>query len=362
MPANTALYETTAQSGATFAEEFGWLLPALFGDGTAEYGYARQQTALFDLSHHGKLEVTGADAASFLHNLCTNDVKGLSPGRGCEAFLTTGQGKIVAFVSIYRGVRPPDHPVFLVDAGPGIGEKVAKHLDRYLISEKVELSDRTGTWAQMHLAGPRAREVLQRAIGQTMPELAELEYTTQNVAGVVCQVRCRLPLGLSGFDILCESGRAAAVWQELIAAGARAAGLQAYHMLRVEAGTPVYGLDMDETNLPQEVARVERTISFTKGCYIGQETVARIRTYGHVNRSLTGLVVSGPGAAASGAKLFQADREVGHVTSSVVSPKVGQAIALAYIRRGSQDPGTLLEVEAAEGRRAARVVSLPFNV
>ena len=113
----------------------------------------------------------------------------------------------------------------------------------------------------------------------------------------------------------------------------------------MEAGTPVYGRDIDETNLPQEVARVERTISFTKGCYIGQETVARIRTYGHVNRTLVGLQLDGETAVPLGTKLFHADKEVGHITSSAVSPRLGQAIALAYVRRGSQEPGTRLEVE-----------------
>src|SRR5207244_7503068 len=122
---------------------------------------------------------------------------------------------------------------------------------------------------------------------------------------------------------------AAAVWQALLAGGARPAGIEAYNALRIEAGTPVYGLDIDDTNLPQEVARVERTISFTKGCYIGQETVARIRTYGHVNRSLIGLRLSGNAAASPAAKLFRADKEVGHITSSALSPKSGQAIALA---------------------------------
>jgi folate-binding protein YgfZ len=361
MPERTALYETTAQSGAVFAEEFGWLMPAHYGKASAEYEQARNHAALFDLSHHGQVEVTGADAAGFLHNLCTNDVKNLPPGSGCEAFLTTGQAKIVAYVMIYRAALPPDRSAFRLDAGPGMAEKVIKHLDRYLISEQVELSDRTHAWTQMHLAGPQAQEALECALGETMPDLAVLQQTTGTLAGALCQVRRRQPLGLPGYDIVCERDRGPAGWQALLAAGARPGGLQAYHILRVEAGTPLYGLDIDETNLPQEVARVARTISFTKGCYIGQETVARIRTYGHVNRSLTGLLVSGSGEVSAGAKLFRADKEVGHVTSSVVSPRLGQAIALAYVRRGSEEPGTLLDLETADGRRAAQVASLPFG-
>jgi glycine cleavage system T protein len=360
MPEKSPLYETAIQAGAVFVEAFGWLIPAHYGNAAAEYQNAREHAALFDISHQGKVEASGADAATFLHNLCTNEVKNLPAGAGAEAFLTTGQAKIVAFVVLYRTLLPQGPSVFHLDAGPGMGERVIQHLDRYLISEQVKLANRTHDFAQLHLAGPRAREVLEQALGGKMPNLVELQHATETLAGARCQLRCHQPLGLLGYDLLCEKERAVAVWQALIAGGARPAGLEALNTLRIEAGTPVYGTDIDDTNLPQEVARVERTISFTKGCYIGQETVARIRTYGHVNRSLLGLKLAGAGAVSPGAKLFRAGKEVGHITSSVVSPKLGQAIALAIVRRGSHEPGTILEVEEEGSRRSAEVVSLPF--
>jgi glycine cleavage system T protein len=360
MPEQTPLYETAQQSGASFVEAFGWLMPAHYGDTTAEYENARRQAAVFDLSHHGKVDATGADAASFLHNLCTNEVKNLPTGRGCEAFLTTGQAKIVAFVLIYRSAAEHEANRFHLDAGPGMGEKVVKHLDRYLISEQVELLDRTHNFTQIHIAGPRAREILEHGLGNVLPDLVELQHMTQPFAGSNVQLRRHEPLGVLGYDLLCEKPQAAALWQALTASGARPAGLEAYNVLRIEAGTPVYGLDIDESNLPQEVGRVERTISFTKGCYIGQETVARIRTYGHVNRSLTGLKLAGEEALSTGAKLFRADKEVGQIASAALSPRLRQTIALAYVRRGSHEPGTILEVEAEGGRRVVEVVSLPF--
>ena len=360
VPKPTSIHDSAAQAGAVFVEEFGLLMPAHFGNAAVEYQNARQHAALFDISHHGKIDVTGADAASFLHNLCTNEVKNLPAGSGCEAFFTTGQAKIVAFVIIYHDVLANGRKALVVDAGPGMADNVVQHLDRYLISEQVELADRTHDLAQLHLAGPQAREVLEQTLGERMPVLQDLQHTTQTIAGTRCQVRSHQPLGLPGYDVLCDKERAMPMWEALIAKGARPAGLQAYHTLRIEAGTPLYGLDIDDTNLPQEVARVERTISFTKGCYIGQETVARIRTYGHVNRSLTGLKLAGEGTVSSGARLFRADKEVGQITSCVMSPQLGQAIALAYVRRGSNDPGTVLEVEAEGGRRTAEVVSLPF--
>src|SRR5437879_2205607 len=130
MPETTPLHETAVQSGAVFGEDFGWLLPAHYGDALAEYQNARQHVALFDRSHHGKVEVRGTDAASFLHNLCTNEVKNLAAGAGCEAFLTTAQAKIVAAVVIYRSLSQGPS-AFYLDAGPGMGERVFQHLDRY---------------------------------------------------------------------------------------------------------------------------------------------------------------------------------------------------------------------------------------
>lgn len=361
MPEKSPLYEMTRQSGAAFLETCGRSMPSDYGDAVAEYHCARQDAALFDISHHGQIEASGADAASFLHNLCTNEVKNLPAGAGCEAFLTTGQAKIVAFVVIYHALNSQAHHVFFLDAGPGMAEKVLGHLNRYLISEQVELANRTHDVAMMHVAGPRARQALERARGERIPELVELRHTTLTIAGADCQVRRHQPLGLLGYDLLCERDRAAAVWSTLLAAGARPAGLQAYDTLRIEAGTPLYGRDIDDTNLPQEVTRAEQTISFTKGCYIGQETVARIRTYGHVNRLLVGLKLSGEAPASFGATLLHMGKEVGRVTSSVVSPRLGQPIALAYVRRGSHEPGTILELEASTGRQSGEVVSLPFT-
>jgi glycine cleavage system T protein len=355
----TPLYLVTEKAGATFVEENGWLIPADYGNVLSEYQNTVHHAALFDSGHHGKLEVTGKDASKFLHNVSTNEVVQLPVGSGCEAFLTTGQAKIVAFVLIYHTRFPDGREAVWLDVGPGMGENIYQHLDRYHISEELELADRTHELAQLHLAGPRALEVLEQAVQAKLPDLTELQHCGQTLASATCTFRRHDPLGVPGYDILCPADGSDAVWQTLLAAGARPAGSEAYRTLRVEAGTPVYGLDIDETNLPQEVARTERTVSFTKGCYIGQETVARIRTYGHVNRSLVGLKLIGEGAATQGAKLFRDGKEAGHVTSSVVSPRLGMAIALAYVRRGNQEPGTSLMIEG--GSRTAEVVALPFS-
>jgi len=369
MPNTTPLHEMTTGGGAHFEEEAGWLVPADFGDDSAEYSVALCDAAVFDQSHHGKVEVSGPDAAAFLHNLCTNDIRGLRPGHGCEAFLTTGQAKIVAHAAVFQ-LQANDAPAsFWLDLAPGKGAQVVQHLDHYHISEQIELVDRTPAFAQVHLAGPRARMVLAQALGSDVPNLDELALYMANIAASgTCQVRRHTILGLPGYDILSPATGAGVVWQTLVRAGASAAGLRAYHTVRVEAGRPLDGVDIDATNLPQEVGRTAQAVSFTKGCYIGQETIARIRTYGHVNRSLVGLRFAQASAGCKadvgpvppGAKLYQAGKEAGQVTSSVLSPRLGAVIALAYVRRGCQEPGTVLEVEVDGKRFSAEVVSLPL--
>jgi folate-binding protein YgfZ len=353
------LHDHQSRAGAVFAESAGWLLPVHFGNAGSEDAQARESAGLFDLSHHGKVTVAGPDAGRFLHNLCTNAVTSLAGGDGCEAYLTTGQARIIACALIYRLPASNGTDTFWLDVGPGMGPKVYQHLDHYLVSEQVELADRTEEMVQLHVAGPRSAAVLNQALGEALPPLTELQHVERTVQAERCQVRRHDPLGLPGFDLVAPRSAAQAVWEALTVAGAAPAGLAAYDVLRLEAGTPVNGPDIDG-QLPQEVGRTERAVSFTKGCYIGQETVARIRTYGHVNRSLVGLSIAGDEALPQGTKLFRDGQEVGQVTSSLVSPRQGP-IALAYVRRGSEGPGTVLEVAATGSGRSAEVAALPFG-
>jgi folate-binding protein YgfZ len=341
MPERTPFYEAEATAGARFAEDAVWTLPAHFGSALAEYQLARQRAAFFDCSHHGKIEVSGKDARTFLHNLCTNDLKNLPQGGACEAFFATNKAKAIACVSIYH--RPAESSErFWIDAGPGLGPKLAQHLDRYLISEQVEIADRTAEFAQLHLAGPDAEGLVSKVRERLLD---------------VTVLRPHDPLGLPGFDLLVARAKAAELWQLLLSLQVQPAGLDAYELLRVEAGTPIYGKDIDEERFVVEVNRIPQTISYTKGCYLGQEPIVMARDRGHVNRKLLGIKIGGGGAVPHGAKLLHAETEAGQVTSSVVSPRFGP-IALAYIRRGHDSPGTKLQVEGTG--LTAEVVGLPF--
>jgi tRNA-modifying protein YgfZ len=326
----------------------------------ADYQRTREHAASFDVSSRGKIEVSGPDAARFLHNLCTNDILNLSPGCGCEAFFTTAQARVVAPAIIYR-VRNSDGESFWLDVAPGLGDKLHRHLDRYLISEAVELFDRTADYGQLHIAGPEARRIVETLSGQTLSEWKELQLVECTVAGVAgCQVRRHSPLGLVGYDIACPTKEVQSISSALGQAGSPFLDASIYEILRVEAGMPTFGKDVDEERLAFDIGRDPSAICFTKGCYLGQEPIVMARDRGHANRKLVGLKISSPSAVPTGTKISRDGKEVGQTTSSVFSPRLG-SIAMAYLRRGHQEPGTSVEVEIAGARSVAEVSSLPFS-
>lgn len=356
----TPLHALTSRTGAHFTEESGWNVPAHFGDPAAEYQQIIAGCALFDRSSRGKVELTGAEATAFLHNLSTNDINDLPLGGGCEAFLTTNKAKLVSHLYVFHIQLHDGRPALWLDVPAGQSEAVIKHLDHFLISEQVEFADRTHEFAQVHLAGPNARAVLERALLDDVPPLEPLQHMVRTFgASDTCHVRRFDPLGVPGYDIVCLKARAESIWGLLVRAGAKPAGQEAFDIARVEAGTPVFGLDLDANTFAPEVGRTAQAICYTKGCYLGQEPIVMARDRGQVNRRLLGLRVPG-GPVPQGSLLFREGKEIGRVTTSLISPRLGP-IGLAYIRRGSQDPGTLLEVEAEGRRRVAEVAALPFG-
>ena len=291
--------------------------PGAFGDVAKEYGAALNGAALFDRSHQGKLEAAGKDAPAFLHNLCTNDVNSLALGGGCEAYFCDHRAKVLAHAFIYH-VRSGGRHSFWLDVTPGFHDKVLQHLDKHLISEAVELADQTETFAQIHLAGPNAKAVLEKALGASLPELDEFMHMERTFGSTAtCHVRRHDPLGVPGFDIVCRNERAAGVWRLLQSAGAQPAGEAAHETLRIEAGTPVYGVDIGEDRFVMEVARAPRAVSYSKGCYLGQEPIVMARDRaGFVNRAFLGVKVLEGGPLPAGTKLFRDAAEVARQSSS----------------------------------------------
>ncbi|MFL5330596.1 MAG: hypothetical protein ACJ8C4_16970 [Gemmataceae bacterium] len=333
----------------------GYEVPVSFGDPRVEYEAACASAILIDVSSTGKIEVSGPEAPQYLHNLSTNDIQSMPLGAGCEAFFCNVRARALFHVRIYR-LRLGDRDAMWIDVTPGYDAKLMQHLDRHLIAEQVELQNRTRDFAQMHVTGPKAAEVLSRAIGEPLPDLALHQHMERTIAGVVVHVRRYDPLGLPGFDVVCLNTKAVAVWDALVQAGAMPAGTQAAEWLRVEAGTPVYGIDIDENRFVQEVGRTD-AVSFTKGCYLGQEPIVMARDRaGFLSRYFRGLKLSA--LVDAGTKLF-ADAEAGLITSCVDSPRFGP-IALGYVRRGFEQLGSRLHLAEPSGPDAT-VVAFPFN-
>lgn len=314
-------------------------------DPAGEYRAATTGAALFDCSHSGKLEVSGPDAPKFLTNLSTNDLREVPLGGGCETYFLDHKAKTLFVGWAYHVLTTSQKHAVWLETTPGRAAKLFQHLDRYLISEAVELADVTDRFAQFHLAGPKAVEVLETALGEPIPPLAEFQHLDRAFGpSAKCSIRRRAPLGLPGFDLVCATADAVGIWQLLVAAGATAAGLTTYDVLRIEAGTPVYGIDIDETRFVMEIARVERAVDYKKGCFIGQEPIIMARDRaGFVNRAFLKMKVQGAEPLPAGTKLARDGQEVGIVTSSAVSPRFGGPIALGYVRRGHQDAGLALD-------------------
>jgi folate-binding protein YgfZ len=351
----TPLHGQTGAAGAVFVEDAGWLVPAHFGNAVGEYEAARTGCALFDHSPHGKIEATGKDAAVFLHNLSTNDVKGLSAGSGCEAFFCNATAKVVSHGNIYRLAAEGKSERLWLDVPANMAEKTFHHLDHFIIGEDVTLTDHTGELAQMHILGPKAPLVLKAALGDEPGEW--LRHLHRRLGGIT--VRCSAPLGLPGYDLLCPAAQAGELWQKLLAAGAQPAGREAGEILRVEGGVPAYGVDFDESTFAPELGRAALAISYTKGCYLGQEPIVMSRDRGVVQRTLVGLLL-GEDPAPQGSLLYRDGKEVGRTASSLRSPRLGAAVALAFTRRGSQTPGTEVELDSGGVRRTVRVAKLPL--
>ncbi|HVC97511.1 MAG TPA: glycine cleavage T C-terminal barrel domain-containing protein [Pirellulales bacterium] len=319
------------------------------GDAHAEYAALTTSAGLVDLCDRTRIELSGADRASFLHNLSTNEIKKLPSGAGCEAFLLDARGHVLAHVFVV--CRPES---LVLETVPGQEERLLAHLDRYLIRERVELHRRSGEWGELLLAGPNASEILARLTPTPFPAecLANVDVSLAGRPATLVRVELTRPFGCLVF---CRRADVAPVWQALLDAGAMPCGPDAFETARIEAGFPWYGPDISDKNLPQEVGRDALTISFVKGCYIGQETVARIDALGHVNKTLVGVRFAGENVPAAGTELTTGGQGAGQVTSAVFSPRLDAPLALAYVRRGSEIPGTALE--SSVGR--AQVVAFP---
>jgi folate-binding protein YgfZ len=321
-----------------------------YGDTRTEFQALVSGSGVYDLSSRAKISLTGGDRARWLNGMVTNNVRDLETGRGVYAFLLNPQGHILGDLYAYnRGES------LLVDTDQSQVEKILAVFDKYIIMDEVEVGNVSEQMSAVGIAGPKSRETL-RTAGFEVPELKALQFVqiTWQQTGVTV-VRGDSPQ-VEAFELWLAPDDTEKVSDALMKAGAKPVGPAALDLLRIAAGIPRYGVDIRERDLPQETEQ-ERALNFSKGCYVGQEIVERIRSRGQVRRKFTGFEINSelPPAAS---KIQLDGKDIGEFTSTASLPIAGgdRHVALGYIRREVATPGNKVEA----GGCAATVANLPF--
>lgn len=354
------LYSQHAQLGATFEEIAGWEIPAHYGDVAAEHRAVRQTVGIADLSHRGKLKVTGEDRVKWLQSVISNDILPLQPGQGRYSGLLTHKGKMLTYFRLYMQTEA----VMMEDVGE-IGEVTFQALRKFLLyGTKAKMENCAESWGLLLISGPKATHVVQSAFGVDVTDLKPVDFVTAQIGGHLALVLRTEETGEVDIEVLLPADSLLTAWTSAMHAGEklgiRAIGAQAREALRIEAGIPKAGPDLNEEIVPPEANLEGKAFSLSKGCYPGQEVVARMDTYGNVRRKLVGLVLKDSLVPPHGAKLYRNDRDVGWISSAVYSPQLNKAIAFGFPLRDFSKPGTELTVEIEGVRHPAVVQTLPF--
>lgn len=357
-----ALHEFHAALNAQFTEVNGMEAVEHYGDWLAEHAALRQSVGVLDLSFRSRLVLSGEDRIRLLNGQVTNNVKDLPVSGGCYAALVTNKGKMVSDLNIY--VLQGE---VLLDFEPGLTSTITERFNHYIIADDVQVIDAAPHYGMLSVQGPKAWSVIERlGLNFSMPAKAFASSAVQDatLGELYCMNQPRT--GSNGFDLFAPAQSMAVVADKLVAAarevGGRHCGWRALEVARLEAGIPRFGVEMDTTNLPPEAGLENKAISYSKGCYIGQEVIARIRTYGQVAKALRGLqfpdhVSPLPGKAD---KLFMGDKEVGYICSAIHSPVLNDHIGLGYVRREHNSIGTELKARTSAGDVRATIVEVPF--
>jgi folate-binding protein YgfZ len=330
------------------------------GEMAAEYAAVRgaSSAGLIDLSTRGRIEVFGAEAVQFLNGMVTNNVGALGAGEWFEAAFPNPQGRLLALARVFRRGDS-----FLFDTEAASSAVMLRHLERFTLAGDFHVRNLSEETKLFSVQGAGAGDIVRSVLGDVAAEvergrLALVEYGAARVT-----IARATHTAEDGFDLFVEAEEAARLWTALKTAGARPVGLAALEVLRVEAGRARYGVDATEQNVVLEVVDEAAAVSYTKGCYVGQEIIARIHWRGHVAKKLAGLLLEGEADVTAGARLRSVDgeREAGRVTSVVYSPRLNRSIALAIVKYDFLEPGTPVRVFVEEREVcAATVAPLPL--
>ena len=343
---------------AEFGNFQGWKVPLRFFSLEKEDLILKNKVGLLDLSYLGIIQLRGKDRSRFLHGMVTNDIKNLEVGQGCYALMLNPQGKILSDMRVLCLEE-----ALLLILEPNLIEKILPLLRKYIISEQVEATDLSSEMGTLSIQGPNAKKVIHSLNNKSDLPISPLEnfYFSYKEIKIHCARINRTIYG--GYDLIINHKDFGYIWNTLLENGSKfglqPVGLEALDLQRLEIGTPLYGIDMDENRIPLEVD-IGEAISYTKGCYIGQEVVARATYLGSVNRKLIGLLFSTKIPAQKGDKVFIADKEVGWISSSLYSPNLKRAIAFAFIRKEGWNPGTKVKVSTQSEMQEAIATKRTF--
>ncbi|HEY3038105.1 MAG TPA: aminomethyltransferase family protein [Pyrinomonadaceae bacterium] len=374
--------ETHIRLGATMTVRDGWSVPESYGDVLFEYAAMREGGAgIIDLSSRGRIMVSGSEAVQFLNGLITNDMKTLAENDWMPAAFPNVQGRLIASARVLRlhdegtdqttpaelpsrGSRVNFCPAFVIDTEAATHERVLKTIERFTLAGDFRVSDITSQTALLSVQGRNAVNVVRSVLGQETAGIAanqaiQISWQRYELKGDVTVIRAT-HTAEDGFDLIVNSDHAGSLWKTLQDAGARPVGYEALEILRIEAGLPRYGVDMDETNVVTETA-LDDAVSYTKGCYVGQEIIARIKYRGHVAKKLAGLIFDQAVKVEANTTIKSTDdKDIGRLTSKTYSPHLGRTVALGYLKYDYLAPGTSVKVIAGDGEIPAQVVELPF--
>ena len=355
----TPLYNSQSALGATFTTSYGdWNLVAHFSHATEEHHAVRSGVGIIDLSHRGRLRLTGEDRAAFLHRINSNDVEGLKLGEGNCATMLTNRGKIISDMKVCAF-----QDRIGISTNAETTEILFKELDKYIIADDVDLEDCTDTTGIIALHGPQSTQLVQSVLGIDVTGLKEYHAISEEVEGRLIDCLRSDETGEIGYELYVAVTSMEWLWGTLLTKGrefdATPFGLTALNSLRIEAGIPRYGAELSDSIIPLE-AELEHAIDFEKGCYIGQEIVARMKYRGHPNRLLRGFEVECGTPPLQNDKIVDNGKEIGWITSSVSSPSLDKTIALGYVRMAYTDAGSKVKIMAGDEAVNATVAVLPF--
>ncbi len=339
----TPLANHHLQHGANLGVWFDCVLPDDFGDWRGEYRFARESVALIDKNYRAYLDFTGPDRVRYLNAILTNNIKGLADHHGVVSLFLNPQGHIQAEIETYAF---PDR-IFCMSHAM-IRERLIDGLEKFIIMDDVTLTDVTEKFGTLAVEGPKAAATTAALTGVELNKLAELEVRESAVGSIPCSIIKRTIAGVPSTEFLVERAHMASLWNLLLDSakqhGGGAMGYTALNALRLEQGIPWFGYDFGEKQIPHEAGLQNSHISYTKGCYTGQEIVERVRSRGQVNRSRVSLKFDTPEAPAANTPLLVEGKEFGYVTRAAFSPAANAFIGMGYVRREKSAPESVLEL------------------